>query len=147
MEVHDVVRPATVVPETITFTEALAAMDEGKTNTLLATDESGRLTGELTIVDLLSAIVPDTLSGDEVMTHFKDDIAIRASVHAVRDLPISEFMSRDFTTLRPDDSFITVIGNAIAYGRARLPVVDHDSKPIGIISRQGIKQVIEKYLT
>jgi CBS domain-containing protein len=146
MEVQSVVKPAAVVSETTTFAEALHAMDAGQTNTLLVTDEHGKLSGEVTVVDLLGAIIPDTLNGDDVMSHFSDDTAIAAAVALVRDLPVSEFMSRDFTALRPDDNFIAIIANAVAYQRARLPVVDHDNRPVGIISRQGLKRVLEQYL-
>ncbi len=146
MEVQTVVKSASVVGEHTTFAEALRAMDAGQTNTLLVTDAHGKLAGEVTVVDLLSAIIPDTLNGDDVMSHFTDDDAIAAAVELVRDVPVSEFMSRDFTTLRPDDNFIAVIANAVAYQRARLPVVDHEDRPIGIISRQGLKRVLEQYL-
>ena len=45
-----------------------------------------------------------------------------------------------------DDELITIAGTAIANDTAHIPIVDHDNKPIGIISRRGIKHILAKYL-
>ena len=66
----------------------------------------------------------------------------------VDDFDISFFSSwvtTDFTTVTPDDSILAVAAAAIAHQRARIPVVDHDERPIGIISRQGLKQILGKF--
>jgi CBS domain containing-hemolysin-like protein len=146
MEVKEVVKPAVVIDENATFVDALAAMDNGKSNTLLVTNERGKLSGEVTVTDLLGAIVPDTLNGDEVMEHFGDDEAFMASIELVKDLPVASFMTSDFTALKLEDNLLTIIATAIAHQRARIPVVDHNDHPIGIISRQGLKRIIQKYL-
>jgi CBS domain containing-hemolysin-like protein len=146
MEVKEVVKPAVVIDENATFVDALAAMDSGKSNTLLVTNERGKLSGEVTVTDLLGAIVPDTLNGDEVMEHFGDDEAFMASIELVKDLPVASFMTSDFTALKLEDNLLTIIATAIAHQRARIPVVDHNDHPIGIISRQGLKRIIQKYL-
>jgi CBS domain-containing protein len=146
MEVKDIVKPAVIVAESDTFEIALKAMMTKNTNTLLVVDEDGILAGEVTVADLLDAIIPATLSGDEVMNHFKDDSAIAASVEIARDLPVSEFMSMDYSALNIHDDLMSIIATAIAHQRARIPVVDKDGRPIGIISRQGLKSVLAKYL-
>jgi CBS domain-containing protein len=140
MQVKDIIKPAVIIAETDTFANALKAMMTQNTNTLLVTDEDGKLSGEVTVTDLLGAIVPDTLNGNEVIEHFSTDNAFIASVEVVRDLPVSEFMSYDFSPLTLKDNFMAIIATAIAHERARIPVVDEDEHPIGIISRQGLKQ-------
>lgn len=146
MEVKDIVKPAVIVSEDDTFETALKAMMDQKTNTLLVVDEAGILSGEITVADLLDAVVPDTLTGDQVMEHFKDDAAIAASIDAARALPVSEFMSVDYTALELNDDLMSIIATAIAHQRARIPVVDKENRPVGIISRQGLKQVLGKYI-
>lgn len=146
MQVKDIIKPAVVIAETDTFASALKAMMTQNTNTLLVTNEDGKLSGEVTVTDLLSAIVPDTLNGNEVVSHFSTDDAFIASIDIVRDLPVSEFMSYDFSPLTPKDNFMSIIATAIANERARIPVVDEDEHPIGIISRQGLKQILDKFL-
>ncbi len=146
MQVKDIVKPAVIISETDTFADALKAMNTQHTNTLLVTNENGELSGEVTVADLLDAIVPDTLNGSEVIEHFTTDDAFIASIDVVRDLPASEFMSQDFTALTLNDNLMSIIATAIAHERARIPVVDEENRPIGIISRQGLKQILAKFM-
>ncbi|MBP6881387.1 MAG: CBS domain-containing protein [Candidatus Pacebacteria bacterium] len=146
MQVKDIIKPAVVINENDTFADALKAMMTQHTNTLLVVDEDGKLSGEVTVTDLLGAIVPDTLNGNEVMEHFSTDDAFIASVAVAKDLPISEFMSYDYSALTLKDNFMSIIATAITNERARIPVVDEDEHPIGIISRQGLKQILDKFM-
>ncbi|MCA9359889.1 CBS domain-containing protein [Candidatus Nomurabacteria bacterium] len=146
MKVKDIVKPAVVISETDSFSDALNAMTTQHTNTLLVTNEEGELTGEVTVVDLLDAVIPNTLDGSEVMSHFSDDDSFIASIEVVKDLPVEEFMSRDFSPLTLNDDLLPIVATAIAHQRARIPVVDQDNRPVGIISRQGLKQILAKFL-
>lgn len=146
MEVKDIVKPAVVVLESDTFETALKAMINGQTNTLLVVDDDGELTGEVTVTDLLDAVIPDTLNGDEIIEHFKDDRAIIASLDIAREIEVRDFMSSDYTALELSDNLMTIIATAIAHQRARIPVVNKHNAPIGIISRQGLKSVMAKYI-
>lgn len=146
MKVKDIVKPAVTVSENDTFAIALKAMTTQHTNTLLVANEDGELTGEVTVADLLNAVVPDTLDGSEVMSHFDTDDAFIASLEVVKDMPVSEFMSFDYSALTLNDNLTSIIATAIAHERARIPVVDHDNRPVGIISRQGLKQILAKFM-
>lgn len=146
MEVKDIVKPAVVVSESDTFETALKAMVSQKTNTLLVVDEEGELSGEVTVVDLLDAIIPKTLDGNQVMQYFSNDKAFASAIAAAKDTPVSEFMTVDYSALDLTDDMMTIIATAITNQRARIPVVDKDNRPVGIISRHGLKAVLAKYL-
>jgi CBS domain-containing protein len=146
MKVKDIVKPAVVISETDTFEKALKVMNSNHTNTLLVIDREGKLSGEVTVVDLLNAVVPDTLTGDQVIEHFKTDDSFTDSIDFVRNMPVSEFMSQDYSALTLNDNLLSVIATAIAYERARIPVIDTESRPIGIISRQGLKKILKKFM-
>ena len=146
MKVKDIVKPAVVISETDTFESALKAMTTQNTNTLLVTDENGELSGEITVVDLLNAVVPDTLDGSQVMEHFATDSAFISLIASAKETPVSEFMSRDYSALTLNDNLMSIAATAITHERARIPVVDSDNRPIGIISRQGLKQIIAKFI-
>tara|TARA_B100000508_G_scaffold95333_1_gene74520 strand:+ start:6633 stop:7079 length:447 start_codon:yes stop_codon:yes gene_type:complete len=146
MKVKDIVKPAVVVTETDTFKDALDAMIHQKTNTLLVVNQEGKLTGEITVADLLDAVVPDTLDGNEVMEHFSSDEAFIASINVAKEIPVTEFMSQDYSPLTLDDDLMSIVATAIAHQRARIPVVDRDERPVGIISRQGLKQILGKFM-
>lgn len=146
MEVKDIVKPAVVISESDTFESALKAMIKQKTNTLLVVNGDGELSGEVTVSDLLGAIVPDNLTGDDVLAHFSDDTAIAAAIDDARFNLVEDFMSYDYSALELDDNLLTIISTAIAHERARIPVVNKDNRPVGIISRQGLKSVLAKFL-
>lgn len=146
MQVKDIVKQAVIISESDTFADALKAMMNQHTNTLLVVDETGKLSGEVTVTDLLGAMVPDTLNGNEVINHFSTDDAFIASIQFVRDLPVSEFMSYDISPLTLNDNLLTIVGTAIAQELARIPVIDEENRPVGIISRQGLKQIMDKFM-
>lgn len=146
MNVKDIIKPATIISENDTFATALNAMINKQTNTLLVTDGEGKLSGEVTIANFFEAVVSDTLNGDEVIENFSTDEAFASSMEIAKELPVSEFMSRDFSALTVNDNLISIVGTAIAHQRARIPVVGKDNRPIGIISRQGLKKILAKFM-
>ncbi len=146
MEVKDIVKEAVTISEDATFREALLAMINGQTNTLLVVNEEGELSGEVTVADLLDAIVPEYLDGDSIAANFATEEMFAEAVKNAENRPVSMFMSSDFSTVEMDDGLMAVAATAIANQRARIPVVDKDNHPVGIISRQGLKHIIAKFL-
>jgi len=146
LHVKDIVKPAVIISESDTFADALKAMITQQTNTLLVIGQDEALCGEVTVADLLDAVVPDTLDGNEVMSHFSSDEAFVASIEVAREIPVMEFMSRDYSPLTQEDDLMSIVATAIAQQRARIPVVDADGRPVGIISRQGLKRILGKFM-
>lgn len=146
MEVKELIKPAVTISEEANFADALKAMINGQTNTLLVIDEEGTLVGEVSVADLLDAIVPEFLDGDSIATKFSDEAMFAQAVKEAELRLVSEFMSADFNAVEVTDNLMTVATTAIANKRARIPVVDQDNHPIGIISRQGLKHIIAKFL-
>jgi CBS domain-containing protein len=146
MELKDITKEAAVIGTDSTFEEAVKKMIKEQANALVVIDENGEFAGEVNVSDLFEAIVPEYLDGDGVMEHFNSE---EKFVDAVRDAsvkPVEEFMNVNVEPVRITDSIMTVAANAIAYQRSRIPVVDHSNRPIGAISRQGLKQILAKFL-
>ena len=146
MEVKDITKPAVTISQEASFEEALKAMISGQTNTLLVTDENGELVGEVSVSDLLDAVVPEYLDGDGVSVNFATEEMFEEAVKAAKDRIVKEFMTADFSAVELEDGLMEVAATAIAHQRARMPVVDKDNHPVGIISRRGLKQIIARYL-
>ncbi|MFT5849413.1 MAG: CBS domain-containing protein [Patiriisocius sp.] len=146
MELKDIIKEAIVISENATFGEALDTMLTKQANSLLVVDEEGKLSGEITVTDLLDGIIPPMLDGDDAMEKLSDEAQFAEAVHDAKETLIFEFMSLDFSTVRPDDTLMDVAATAIGHQRARIPVVDHSDRPVGIISRRGLKQILGKYL-
>ena len=146
MELKDITKEAVTISENATLREAIEIMLGAHTNTLLVTDEQGVLVGEVGVSDLFDGIVPMQLDGDRALEQLQSETGFVTAVRDAADKPVFEFMSSGFDTVRPDNSIMDVAAIAIAQGQARIPVVDHENHPIGMISRQGLKQIIGSYI-
>lgn len=146
MEIKDIVKPAVTISEDSTFEEALRSMVNGQTNTLLIVNEEGKLTGEVSVADLLDAIVPEYLDGDSIAANFATEEMFEEAVKDAKGRPVVDFMSTDFDAVDLEDGLMTVAATAIAHQRVRIPVVDKENRPIGIVSRRGLKHIIAQYL-
>ncbi len=146
MQAKDITKPAVCISEDTTLREAVARMVHDQTNTLLVVGEGGVLVGEVSVSDLLDAVIPMNLTGDDVMEHFTSEDTFVSAVQDAADKPVYEFMVRDYSTISGDDELITIAANAISHQRARIAVVDGEGRPIGIISRQGLKQILARFL-
>lgn len=146
MQLKEITKEAFVISENASFGEALDMMLNNYTNTILVTDEEGRLTGEVSVSDLFDGIIPLTMDGEDAIQHIKNETVFIESVKAAKETPVFDFMSSDYTVVHPDDTIMDVAAVAIAHQQARIPVVDHDDRPVGIISRQGLKQILGQYM-
>lgn len=146
MELKDITKEAVIISENANYSEALDTMLEQHTNTLLVTDEEGVLTGEVSVSDLFDGMIPISEDGDTAMSHFANEERFKEALHAARETPVFEFMSSDIHPITPEDDLLEVAATAIAQAKARMPIVDHDGRPIGMISRQGLKQILGKYM-
>jgi CBS domain-containing protein len=146
MQLKDITKQAFVISENATFGEALSMMLNNHTNTILVTNDDGELTGEVSVSDLFDGIIPMSFDGDEALAHLENEDVFQKTVKEAKETPVFEFMNSDYTVVTPDDSIMDVASVAITHQRARIPVVDHDNRPVGIISRQGLKQILGTYL-
>lgn len=146
MEVKDIVKPATLIGEEASLKDALALMISDKTNTLLVIDADGKLSGEVTVADLLDAIVPEYLDGDSIAAHFASEEMFEEAVTTAQDKLVQFFMSQDYSPVEMTDGLMSIAATAIGNQRARIPVIDTDGRPVGIISRQGLKHILAKFL-
>lgn len=146
MEIKDITKEAVIIEETASFKEALALMINKQTNTLLVVDENGVLTGEVSVADLMDAIVPEYLDGDDIAANFATEEMFEEAVRDATEQQVQFFMSREVHTVESDDGLMTVAATAIAHRRGSVPVVDKDNHPIGIISRRGLKHILAKFL-
>lgn len=146
MEVKDFTKPAILIGEDASFTDALRKMVTEQTNTLLVINADGELTGEVGVTDLLDAIVPEYLDGDSIAANFATEEMFEEAVKDTAEKQVQFFMNRDITPVDLSDGLMTIAATAIAHQRARIPVVDAENRPIGIISRRGLKHILAKFL-
>jgi len=146
MEIRNLAKEAVIVSEDTTFREALSLMTKNETNTLLVTDPDGQLSGEVTVSDLLNGTIPDYLDPDKVLEELSTEEGFAKAVKAAGDKEVRDFMSVEFEPVRVDDTLLSIASTAIAYNTDQIPVVDNENRPIGMISRRGLKHILAKYL-
>lgn len=146
MEVQDITKEAVTIGEHASFTDALRTMVTKQTNTLLVVDEAGKLTGEVGVTDLLDAIVPEYLDGDSIAANFATESMFEEAVNDTAEKEVQYFMSRDINPVQLSDGLMTIAATAIAHQRMRIPVVDAEGRPVGVISRRGLKHILAQFL-
>ena len=146
MEIRDLTKEAVLVSEDTSFRDAIALMVSKKTNSLLVVDEEGKLSGEVTVSDLLNAIIPEYGDPDSIMEELGSEKGFGGAVKEASDKLVSDFMTVDVQAVHVDDSLLAIASTAIAHETQHIPIVDKEDRPIGIVSRQGIKHILAKYL-
>jgi CBS domain-containing protein len=146
MEIRDLTKEAVLIQENSSFRDAIAMMVKRKTNSLLVIDDEGKLSGEISVSDLLNAIVPEYSDPDAIVEELGSEKGFGNAVKGAGDKLVSDFMSMDFQPVHVDDSLLVIASTAITHGTQHIPIVDHENRPIGVISRRGIKQILAKYL-
>lgn len=143
---ESIMRPASIIDDQASVRDALERMNKEKANELLVVDEDGVLVGEVSVSDLLGAAVPPELDGDDAMSHLMDEDAFTNAIKEAADRPVTDCMSSGVESIRMDARLIDVAATAISMGQARIPVVDNDDRPVGIISRQGLRHILSVFM-
>ncbi len=144
--VKDIMRPPICVHEEDTLEAILAKMMAERRNSLTVVDDAGKLVGAVNAIDVIKAVLPDYLEDDLVAVRFANESLLKEDAEKARLTPVKEFMAKDIPQIDEDDGILEAASMAIQHGRGRITVVDKDGKPVGVITRTEIKQVIGSLL-
>lgn len=145
MVVKDIMREPVVVKDTATFIEVLETMICKETNSVLVTDDEGVMVGEVGALSLIREVVPDYLEKDAVAAHFATEEIFWDDVDSARDVPVSKFIYKDIQSIHEEGSLMKAAVVALAHGQSRIPVLDKDNKPVGVLTRTELKKVIGEH--
>lgn len=146
MELKEITKEAALIGTEATLEEAIKKMINDKANALIVIDEDGKFAGEVNVSDLFEAIVPEYLNGDQVIKHFTSEESFVEALREASAKPVEEFMTMNAEPVRITDNILSVAAAAVAHQHSRIPVVDHDDRPIGVISRSGLKRILGTFL-
>src|SRR3990172_7980269 len=122
--------PVVMIFEEVPMTEVLTIAARYDYNAFPVVTREGRLVGMITKGDLLRAV--------------------RASLidPGIWQDPASSWMAHGLVALRPTDSLDTAVTLLVEFGLRSVPVIDDDSRVIGIVSRNDlITAVVERTVT
>lgn len=145
-EIRDLTKEAVLISEDSSFREAIELMVKKQTNSLLVVDGEGKLIGEVNVSDLLDAVIPLDVDGDHIDAILGTEAAFEKAAKEAEDKAVSEFMQVDIQSVFVDDTLLTIAATAIAHQTAHIPIVDHENRPLGVISRRALKHILAKFL-
>jgi len=146
IKIQDIMRKAVLIGKDAVFVDALRKMIIDKTNSLLVVNKTGKLIGEMQSFDLIRQIVPGYVVSDEIAAHFATEEIFKDACEAAKTIPIEKFMNKDPKTITLKSSLVEAAVIAMAHGQSRIPVVDEQHQPLGVLSRTELKQVIGKFI-
>ncbi|MBI3671328.1 CBS domain-containing protein [Candidatus Azambacteria bacterium] len=147
IKIENVMRKPHIVKDTATFFDVVSAMISNHTNSIIVVDKDGKLAGEVSVLNLLKEVIPPYISDEnEVMAHFVTEDVFHEDIEKVKNVPVSKFMVVDPPIVTINDTLVEAAIKAISSERSRVVVVDALNKPIGVLTRTEIKQVIGKHL-
>jgi len=142
MEVQQIMKEVVTITDDASFRAAIELMIQRQTNSLIVVDTNGEFQGEVSVTDLLDAIVPEYLDGDSIAAHFAAADLFTEAVSDTAEKQVKFFMDSSVEPVRETEGIMSIASAAIANKRARIPVVDANNKPVGVISRRGLKHII-----
>ncbi len=98
--------------------------------------EGGRVVGVVTLRDLLTPLAPYTATGSPFL---------RQDQH-LADIRVRDLMSPEPIVARVDWPLSRAVARMAKDGVNRLPVLDEDDKPVGIITRDDVLRVVNRLL-
>jgi nucleotide-binding universal stress UspA family protein len=146
--IKDIMIEPVLINNDATFIEVLQRMLKYRTNSLLVVNKRGVLVGRVQSLNLLWKIKPGYLDANlaALASHFIDEGAFRDACIKEKDTPLEEFMEKDPTMLKPESSLMEAALVAIEDRHARIPVVNAEKIPVGIVTRTELKRVMGFYL-
>ncbi len=140
--VKDIMREARVINKNKTFIDALTMMINEKTNSLVVVDDEGKLAGMLNTGRIIKEVIPDYIEEDAVAAHFANEEIFIEDVKKAKNSSIEKIMLKNPKNIHFDGSLMEVALMAISSNQLRIPVLDKENKPVGMVTRTELKRVL-----
>ncbi len=146
MRVGDIMRPVETINDKKNFRETLAHMIDKKTNSLIVVDDEGKFVGMVNARTLIHKSVPKYLGEDETVAHFVNEDLFREAVEKVAQEKVVDIMEEETKTIKETESLMKAAMIVGSGNQIRVPVLDDNNKPIGLLTRTEMKQLIGLFL-
>lgn len=145
---QDIMIKPTLIGNDALFIDVLRKMICAKTNSLLVVNKKGVLVGRVQSLDLIWQLKPAYLDAEYIalMSHFVDEESFTEACEKSKNISVEELMEKDPHTLKPQTPLMEAAMIAIEDKHARIPVVDENNVPVGIVTRTELKIMMGQYL-
>ena len=125
-----------------TFEDALKKMVNENTNSLLVVDSGDKLVWGIDVVSLVKAIIPWYIDSEKHTAHFTTNSLFRNCINDAKNLKIKDFMMNFTKVITPHTSMMEAAMMVTEWRQSKIPVLDEQLLPIGIITRWSLKKVL-----
>lgn len=150
MEIQKYMKDPVTINSNKSYKDAVQLMTDSRSNALMVVDDAGKLLGGIDIVTLIKVAIPEYLKGDKeathIASHFVPDNLFDTYIHDVQDTPIKDFYFEYSKVVTPKSSVTEAAIKATEGRQSKIPVVDEDGKPLGILTRGCIRKIIASEL-
>jgi CBS domain-containing protein len=95
---------------------------------------------------LIHESVPSYLGDDATAAHFVNETIFKEEVEKVANESIEKIMDEDVKTIKANESLMKAAMIVSSGNQVRIPVLDEENRPIGLLTRTELKQVIGLFL-
>ncbi|MFA4984596.1 MAG: CBS domain-containing protein [Candidatus Omnitrophota bacterium] len=139
MKVQDVMsRNVTHLAADTTVKEAAELLQKKQISGLPVMDANGRLVGMFTEKDILSHILPSYIEKVGSFVYEENPKATKRKFGQLAEMTVSKLMRREVVTVNENVTLSEVARVMLTQKIRRIPVVDKDSRVVGIIARSDI---------
>ncbi len=130
------------IAESLSLRQAANDLFRYRLSALPVVDDAGKLIGQISDRDLLTAALPDYKSLATAPDHDLPEEPFEELLKKADKIPISQIFQVDHEIVTPTDNIVTVAAAMIKSDLRRVFVVDADNKPIGVLHRKDIVNMI-----
>ncbi len=137
-------------PESTTVLDILKGWMKNSSNIFIAEDADGKISGVVTLYDILAKLLPFYLQVDSVLSDFAfDKLLTKEVVQETITRTASDIMTNEVITVEPTDYFLKAASLMFQNEFDYLPVVNSDNKCVGLVTRntmeEAVLEIVKKY--
>lgn len=143
--IKDVLSPENTIKEAVNMMKVTQRGTGMGVKGMIVQDDSGNLVGMLSIKDILRAIMPHYMTMTD-LGEFTWDGMLEEMCRKVEDKKVSEIMTQEVITVEEDAPLMEVADIILKKNLQRVPVVNKEGKPVGIVYVRDLYYAIVKAL-
>ena len=146
MKVKEVMsKPAFVVGADTTLEVVAKMMLDNSIGGLPVVDDDGKVIGIVTESDFSAkehAIPFSRIYAPQLFGEWMSKEGIEKAYQAARSITVDKVMTKSVVTVREDDNMAVAVNKMLEHRVHRLPVVDENNVPIGVVSRRDLLKLV-----
>ena len=146
MKVKEVMsRPGFLVVVDTTLEVVAKMMRDNSIGGLPVVDDDGKVIGIVTESDFSAkehAIPFSRIYAPQLFGEWMSKEGIEKAYQAARSITVDKVMTKSVVTVREDDNMAVAVNKMLEHRVHRLPVVDENNVPIGVVSRRDLLKLV-----